>query len=497
VFFNRTSDVSAPGREPVPAAQPPVAAPAAPRPVVRSHYRDRDFALRRSLLAADILGIWLALGVAMAIPGGRAALHDSLLIVPILPFWAMLFRTYGLYRRPIRRFEPTHLEDASTLFHALVIGALCMWLYYKLIPFAPKLNFEEIVLFGLLALPTIASLRVALRMFNLRRSGPERVFAVAPLEDVGLLQRKLRHHPEYEMKLVGAVSCEESSSSFGLPLDCDFDEIEALLTSGQVEHLMVRLDAGYLPQEIVRELMHVCHREGVRFSCFPGNKDLLLPGTELNHLEGVGLLTSNPPVLSRTSAAMKRGLDIVVSGVALAILAPFLALIALAIRLDSKGPVLFRQTRVGKDGRRFKLVKFRTMVQDAENQVAELMKLSIDPDWLVLDEDPRVTRLGRFLRRTSIDELPQLWNVLRGEMSIVGPRPLPERDDRNVHGRHRHRLDLVPGITGYWQVLGRNNIPFQEMLEVDYAYITGWSMWHDLRILARTIPVVIRRRGSN
>jgi exopolysaccharide biosynthesis polyprenyl glycosylphosphotransferase len=275
------------------------------------------------------------------------------------------------------------------------------------------------------------------------------------------------------------------------------ESVEPLLASGQVDHLVVRLDANYLGQQQVQELMYACHREGVRFGCFPGVKTLFYPGTELNHIEGMGILTCNPPVLSRTSRAMKRSLDITVSMPLLALLAPLLALIALAIKLDSKGPVFYRQVRVGRDGRHFKLVKFRTMVPGADRMTAELMADSSDPNWLDLEKDPRVTRLGRFLRRNSLDELPQLWNVVKGEMSLVGPRPLSERDDQNVSGRLRHRLDLVPGITGYWQVLGRNDIPFREMLEVDYAYIAGWSMWYDLKTLMRTVPAVLRRRGVN
>jgi lipopolysaccharide/colanic/teichoic acid biosynthesis glycosyltransferase len=211
----------------------------------------------------------------------------------------------------------------------------------------------------------------------------------------------------------------------------------------------------------------------------------------------MGVLTCHPPVLSRGSKLIKRGLDLVVSALALILLAPLLAAIALAVALGSEGGVLYRQVRVGRDGRRFELLKFRTMVSGADRMDEELMAHSVDPDWLVMEDDPRVTRLGRFLRRNSLDELPQLWNVLRGEMSIVGPRPLSERDDRAVRGWHRHRLDILPGVTGYWQVLGRNNIPFREMLDVDYAYIADWSLWHDLKLLLRTIPAVARRRGAN
>jgi lipopolysaccharide/colanic/teichoic acid biosynthesis glycosyltransferase len=137
------------------------------------------------------------------------------------------------------------------------------------------------------------------------------------------------------------------------------------------------------------------------------------------------------------------------------------------------------------------------MVPGADAMAGDLMDKSSDPDWLVLEKDPRLTRVGRFLRLRSLDELPQLWNVLAGDMSLVGPRPLPERDDRAVTGWGRHRLDLIPGVTGYWQVLGRNNIPFREMVEIDYAYVASWSLWHDMKLLIRTVPVVLRRRGAN
>ena len=211
----------------------------------------------------------------------------------------------------------------------------------------------------------------------------------------------------------------------------------------------------------------------------------------------MGLLTCLPPVLSRTVRYLKRCLDLFASLTLLVFLSPLLAAIAAAVRLDSKGPAFYRQTRVGREERRFELLKFRTMVVDAERLDEELMALSTDPDWLVVEGDPRVTRVGRLLRSTSLDELPQLWNVLRGDMSMVGPRPLSLRDDSKVLGWRCNRLDLTPGITGYWQILGRNSIPFQEMLEVDYSYVAGWSLWHDVRIFLRTIPVLLRRPGVN
>jgi exopolysaccharide biosynthesis polyprenyl glycosylphosphotransferase len=477
-------------------AEPAPPLPLAPRRVVRSRDRDRDFALRRALLVADMLGVTLALALALALAGHRdAPLAAAVWVLPTLPFWAMLFRAYGLYRRPLRRFEPTHLDDVGSLLHAVVIGTLGLWLAYRLAP-AHRLFFEEVVIFGLLALPLVATLRVVLRMLNVRLKGPERVFAIAPLGDVLTLGRKLRRHPEYEMELIGAVA-EDEDGEAGLSFEAELDEVEDLVASGQVDHVIVRLDANYMPQERVVELMRACHRANVRFGYFPGAKGLLLPGVDLNHIEGMGVLTCHPPVLSGSSLWMKRGLDLLLAGTLLVALAPLLALVALAVALDSRGGVLYRQTRVGRDGRRFELFKFRTMVSGADRMDDELMERSVDPDWLVMKGDPRVTRVGRFLRHNSIDELPQLWNVLRGEMSMVGPRPLSVRDDRAVHGWRRNRLDLVPGITGYWQVLGRNHIPFKEMLEIDYAYVSSWSLWHDLKLLVRTVPAVIRRRGAN
>jgi exopolysaccharide biosynthesis polyprenyl glycosylphosphotransferase len=217
----------------------------------------------------------------------------------------------------------------------------------------------------------------------------------------------------------------------------------------------------------------------------------------VDDVEGLTLLGINLPVLSRSSRMLKRTMDLIGSALALSICAPLLGLIALAIKLDSPGPVLFRQERVGRGGRPFKLNKFRTMVVDAEQRTAELWSQSRDPHWLHLEHDPRITRVGRLLRQTSLDELPQLWNVLRGQMSLVGPRPLIASEDRRLQGWARNRLDITPGLTGLWQVLGRTSIPFEEMIKLDYIYVTNWSLWGDIRLLLRTLPVVLGRRGAN
>jgi exopolysaccharide biosynthesis polyprenyl glycosylphosphotransferase len=249
--------------------------------------------------------------------------------------------------------------------------------------------------------------------------------------------------------------------------------------------------------EQLLELLRDCRTTGTKVSLLPATSSVLGPAVEVDDVQGVTVLGINPPVLSRSSRWAKRGLDILGSGIALIVLAPLLAALAALVRLDSSGPSLFRQERIGQAGRRFRLLKYRTMEHDAEARRAELVAQSKDPGWLHLDHDPRITRLGHFLRRTSLDELPQLWNVLLGDMSLVGPRPLIPEEDSRVDDWARGRLDLTPGITGLWQVLGRTSIPFEEMVKLDYLYVTNWSLWGDVRLVLRTLPAVLRRQGAN
>ena len=201
---------------------------------------------------------------------------------------------------------------------------------------------------------------------------------------------------------------------------------------------------------------------------------------------------------SRPLWLFKRTLDVLLSALALVVVLPVLVIAAVAIKLESPGgPAFFAHERVGRHGRRFRLLKLRTMVPDAEARVAELRAVSAHPAWLLLEKDPRVTRVGRLLRQLSVDELPQLVNVLRGEMSLVGPRPLPEYEHRHVPAWGYRRLEFPPGITGLWQVLGRTAIPFDEMIHLDYLYVANWTLRADFLILLRTVAAVLSRRGAN
>jgi exopolysaccharide biosynthesis polyprenyl glycosylphosphotransferase len=221
-------------------------------------------------------------------------------------------------------------------------------------------------------------------------------------------------------------------------------------------------------------------------------------GVEIDQVEGMTLMGIRGLTRTTSTLALKRAMDITGAGLGLIVLSPVLLLAALAVKLTSPGPVLFRQPRVGRANRQFLMWKLRTMVDGADRMQDELLHLNEMEGGAMfkMADDPRVTRVGKILRRTSLDELPQLWNVLRGEMSLVGPRPLVPSENDHVMGWHRTRLDLTPGLTGPWQVMGRNSIPFQEMVKLDYLYVTDWSLWSDVKLLLRTLPVVVARRGA-
>ncbi len=214
-------------------------------------------------------------------------------------------------------------------------------------------------------------------------------------------------------------------------------------------------------------------------------------------LDGINLADSRRDEWPASGRALKRAIDVLGACIALVILSPMLILLAVAVRVDSRGPALFHQVRVGRDGNTFVLLKFRTMVANAERLRAELVAHSAHPAWLALDHDPRITRLGRFLRRTSLDELPQLWNVARGEMSLVGPRPLIPLEHEQVPSWGRAREAARPGMTGLWQVMGRTALPFEDMLVLDTLYVERWSLRADIDILLRTMPAVLTQRGAN
>jgi exopolysaccharide biosynthesis polyprenyl glycosylphosphotransferase len=243
----------------------------------------------------------------------------------------------------------------------------------------------------------------------------------------------------------------------------------------------------------VVKLIRAAKGAGVRVSVLPRMLEAIGSAVEFDDIDGMPMLGVRCFGLSRSSVLLKRAFDLAGSLGGLLVVGPAIALIAVAIRLDSSGPVFFRQVRVGRDGKHFRIYKFRSMVADADGRKDALRaRNEAGAGLFKIADDPRVTRVGRFLRATSLDELPQVLNVLRGEMSLVGPRPLVTDEDALVLGLDRSRLHLTPGMTGPWQVLGAR-VPMQEMVGIDYLYVANWSLWQDLKILVRTARHVTRR----
>jgi exopolysaccharide biosynthesis polyprenyl glycosylphosphotransferase len=286
---------------------------------------------------------------------------------------------------------------------------------------------------------------------------------------------------------VAAVSLEPDSPRI------DADSLRGLVRDHEIHRVIfapITTDA-----RDTLDLIRVAKALGVRVSLLPRIFEVVGSSVEFDHVDGLTMLGVRRFGLTRSSRAVKRAFDVVGSSMVLLAVGPLLGSIALAVRLDSRGPILFRQTRVGRDGKRFEILKFRTMVPDAERLKGNLVHLNETQGLFKIAEDPRMTRVGGFLRRTALDELPQLLNVWRGEMSLVGPRPLVVDEDAKIEGLDRSRLHLTPGMTGHWQILGSARVPLNEMVGIDYLYVANWSLWTDVKILLRTIPYVFARQG--
>jgi exopolysaccharide biosynthesis polyprenyl glycosylphosphotransferase len=476
-----------------------VSLPAAGTLVARA-YRRRDWLLRRLLAVSDAACLAVAMAVAIALAGGtRGHSGQELLLYGLvtLPGWVVLFKVYGLYERDAKRLSHSTLDDLPSLFHALLLGCLMMWCWFVVVAPA-KLTFPAILAFGAAAMVLVLTGRVLVRAGFLRRISPERVLLIGTGRTSGVLIEKMRAKARLRLQPIGMVSCaEDASEVLALPRLGRLDEVDlpALMVKHGVGRVVVA-DAE-VDGERLLDVLRDCKRVSVKVSMLPATGSALGPSVEVDDLEGVTVLGINPSVLSRSSRIAKRCLDLVGAGLLSVLALPLLAVLALVIKLDSRGPVFFSQERIGQGGRRFQLLKLRTMVTDAEARREELLTESKDPGWLHLEHDPRITRVGRLLRLASLDELPQLWNVLAGHMSLVGPRPLIAEEDSMVDEWARGRLDLTPGITGLWQVLGRTSIPFEEMVKLDYLYVTNWSLWGDIRLMIRTLPVVLQRDGAN
>ncbi len=457
----------------------------------------------RTLIVADLIAIVVSLagtyGLAEMI-GPPAVIAPTWLLLALAPMisvaWLGVFATYRLYEGQSRAIARKSFDEVSTLFNALLAGSLTLLVIgqglkkgFDVFIYSPL----EAVFFLSLAVVLVPTLRGVVRTWllpNVMR--PRRTLIVGAGATGRLLERKLETHPEYGLELVGFVDDEPGSDILG-----DTSELTHLVDTLNIDWVV--LAASEAPHEKTLELVREVRRPDVHLSIVPNFYELFASNAAIEDIEGVPVVSLPSMQFSRTVRALKRTFDIVASGAGLLAISPILVAAAIAIKLDSKGPVFFRQARHGRAGREFRIVKFRTMVQDAEArrfELAELNEMEGGGPLFKIQDDPRITRVGAFLRKTSIDELPQLWNVLRGEMSLVGPRPFVVHESEQITGWASRRLETTPGITGLWQVLGRNDIPFEEMVKLDYVYVTNWSLWWDIKILVQTLPVVLNRRGA-
>jgi exopolysaccharide biosynthesis polyprenyl glycosylphosphotransferase len=462
----------APGAAPVPAARPRRSAAVA----------TRDAFQRRALATSDAIAALLAFGVAVGLMGPNALRLASAGIVPVVVLAAKLV---GLYDRDELLIHKTTADEVPAVFQLATVTALVSWLLEGVLLTGPLGHGQVLVLWVLLVAGTVGG-RWLVRKFAERLAEPERCLLIGDLRARDRLSAKLVDQGA-KAQIVARFDPTAGPRN-------DYDELEAIVESQEI-HRVIMVPDHSDPDGIV-DLVRAAKGLGVRVTVVPGILEVVGSTVAFDNIGGLPLLGVRAFGLSRSSRAVKRIFDLTLSSVALLVTAPLLGLVAVAVRLDSRGPVFFRQTRVGRDERRFRIFKFRTMVPDAESLKAGLAELNQADGLFKIDDDPRITRLGRFLRRSSLDELPQIFNVFLGHMSIVGPRPLILDEDARITGFDRRRLHLTPGMTGHWQILGSARVPMAEMVKIDYLYVAGWTLWADIKLLLRTIPYVLARRGQ-
>ena len=453
------------------------------------------FALVTSYSATYVVANWIA-PPAVSAP---MSLLIPLAIVAV-PVWVALFTAYHLYDNDDLRISTASFDELGSVFHALLAGSLAFlllaqvlrrlenwWIYSAL---EAALFLSATIVLVPLARGTIRSW-VFPRLMQRRRA-----LIIGNGTDAELVCRKLEAHPEYGLEVVGVVDGEdEGKSSLAV---AHRESVQGLIDELEVDRVV--LASPIASHEEMLELVRSVRRPDVQVSIVPRYFEIFTSHATARRPRGDADRDACPgaarPQLARAQAQLRRRRR---GARCSCVLAPLLGAVALAIRLDSPGPVFYRQPRRGRGGSTFRIVKFRTMFVGAEQRRQEVLHLNeVDGPLFKVKKgvDPRVTRVGRFLRRTSLDELPQLWNVLRGDMSLVGPRPFVLYEADRITGWASRRLDMTPGITGLWQVLGRNDIPFEEMVKLDYVYVTNWSLWWDMKILCQTIPVVLAKRGA-
>ncbi|HEY2653274.1 MAG TPA: exopolysaccharide biosynthesis polyprenyl glycosylphosphotransferase [Solirubrobacteraceae bacterium] len=446
----------------------------------------REGVFRRSLALADLLAAGAGVFLAVVVLGQRALEPLALVALPLV---VVVGKVVGIYDRDELLVNKATLDEAPRLFQLATLYTLLLVLLQgemvsaPLRPIALLALWISMIVFALLA-------RGLARRVAWSVTPSERCLFVGTQGSADRLRTKLASVGGHAV-LVGRMSIPGGSDSE------EAAEAAAVLHRVVEElhvHRVVIEPSDPNPQATL-DFVREAKGTGARVSLLPRILEVVGSSIEIDDVHGLTLLGVRRFGLSRSSAIVKRSFDVVGSVLLLILLGPLLVTLAALIRLESRGSAIYRQTRIGRDGRPFTMFKMRTMVDGADALKPSLRTRNEAVGLFKIADDPRVTRVGRTLRRYSLDELPQLINVLRGEMSMVGPRPLVRDDDAQISGLDRRRLYLTPGMTGRWQILGSARVPLAEMIKLDYLYVTGWSLWSDVKILLRTIPYVFARKG--
>jgi exopolysaccharide biosynthesis polyprenyl glycosylphosphotransferase len=489
------------------AAPPPVVTPALAAAARRRRSRTYHLLARLLVLCADAVAINVAFFLAYRARyiwaiGPEIADEN---FVEYSDYWPvqlalvalvlLFFHLRGLYNlaRGAAWFDEVLVVAAGAFYGVGLLFAFVALVRY---PANSRLTFVYAwVLIVLLVALGRSLIRVGRALARRRGLGIAQVLVVGGNSAGRMLMQSIAQQPHLGYRVAGFVDLAPGPHFGRFPRLGTVEELEAVCAQHAIDEVIIALPAAY-HREILDVRDH-CQREGLRFKIVPDLFELSLNRIDLDAINGIPLLSVKATAIHGWNLFTKRALDVGLAGMGLITFAPFWGLIALAIRLDSPGPILFRQERVGRGESRFAVLKFRSMRQDADGVVQELLAQNEATGPLFkMRNDPRLTRVGRMLRRWSLDEWPQLVNVLRGEMSLVGPRPPLPREVAQYESWHRRRLEVAPGLTGLWQVSGRSELTFDEMVMLDLYYIENWSLGLDLRILLRTVPAVFRGRGA-
>jgi len=442
--------------------------------------RARERIYRRSLVCADAFAATSAAMLAIGVLGGYGLRLPYLLVAPLI---VVVAKISGLYDKDELVIDHSTLNELPRLLNLATMFALVLWLgrHYVVIGTPPTV---DLLALWLLLSAALLVARTGARVLARRLAPVERCLLIGRPSVFERLGEKFRAYPR--VSLVGIAKTDEIAH----------DHLRLREFAEQLHIHRIIIDTDDTSSATTLEIIRAANATGLQVSLLPSMLGAVGGSVVFDDVGGLMLMGVPRFGLSRSSLALKRSFDVVGASAALILAGPLMAVVAAAIRLDSTGSVLFRQTRVGRDGTPFEMLKFRSMVDGADALKDSLREHNESDGLFKIRADPRITRVGRLLRRTGVDELPQLFNVLAGDMSLVGPRPLVLEEDTRVTGFDRRRLHLTPGITGRWQTLGSARVPLSEMVKIDYLYIANWSLWIDFKIVLETIAYIARGRGQ-